>query len=644
MKRLSVIVFLWMIFATSSVWSQSRNNIFLYIDNQPVEEEEFLYLYNKTHDVITEDKKKDLDNYLDLFIDYKLKIAEAKKLGLDKKSGYVEEVLAYRKELALNYLEESELSKAILKDLYHRSRKEIQASHILISLPAYSYGKDTIKAYKKISLLRERVLSGENFNQLALEHSDEPGVKDSKGNLGYFGSMQMVMSFEDAAYTTQIGEVSPIIRTNFGYHILKVHGQRPTENKLRTAHIMIMLSKDSLVDAKRIHEAYQLLKEGKSFANVAKIYSQDEATKNNGGELEPFGRKDIWLQVFTDTAYRLQEGEYSMPFKSNIGWHIIKLIERLPHPTKEEQIEEIIKFLKSSRGEEYYNQRKYKDLLSILAYDLHATAYLEDLIKYIDRKYLMSKTEPITLSNDKNNILFTLGEQTYDYNDFLHYLSNRMQRATRGVRTQEILENAFENYRNEKALDYYANKLFKENKEFAALINEYSNGVLLFELMQSEVWTKAANDTLAQVEYYNNNKREFELPERWEVTVYSTSDEIKATTIHEKLKSNVEEGEIGKVIDVKPTKEIWSKDLVEDKIAKLNAGQTVVLTQKGETYQIVKLYKQMPHEEIDFTSIRNEVVQAYMEAFEAQWLNNLRKKYKVRLNRKKWKKLKTNLL
>src|SRR5699024_4970708 len=129
-----------------------------------------------------------------------------------------------------------------------------------------------------------------------------------------------------------------------------------------------------------------------------------------------------------------------------------------------------------------------------------------------------------------------------------------------------------------------------------------------------------------------------------EVTVYSTSDEIKATTIHEKLKSNVEEGEIGKVIDVKPTKGIWSKDLVEDKIAKLNAGQTVVLTQKGETYQIVKLYKQMPHEEIDFTSIRNEVVQAYMEAFEAQWLNNLRKKYKVRLNRKKWKKLKTNLL
>src|SRR5699024_8995027 len=203
-------------------------------------------------------------------------------------------------------------------------------------------------------------------------------------------------------------------------------------------------------------------------------------------------------------------------------------------------------------------------------------------------------------SNDKNNILFTLGEQTYDYNDFLHYLSNRMQRATRGVRTQEILENAFENYRNEKALDYYANKLFKENKEFAALINEYSNGVLLFELMQSEVWTKAANDTLAQVEYYNNNKREFELPERCEVTVYSKSDEIKATTINEKLKSNVEEGEIGKVIDVKPTKEIWSKDLVEDKIAKLNAGQTVVLTQKGETYQIVKLYKQMPHEEIDF--------------------------------------------
>src|SRR5699024_3452090 len=328
MNRLSTIIFLLMFFVTSSFWSQTKNNIFLYINDQPVKEEEFLHLYNKSLDVFIEGDEKDLDNYLDLFINYKLKIAEARNLGLDKKRGYGEEISAYRKELALSYLEESELTKTIIEDLYQRSKKEIQVSHILINLPAYSYGKDTIRAYKKINLLRERALSGEDFNQLVLDHSDEPGVESSKGNLGYFGSMQMVMPFEDAAYSTPVGELSPIIRTNFGYHILKVHGERPTENKLRAAHIVVMASKDSLRDTKRIQEAYQLLQDVQSFADVAKIYSQDEATKNKGGELEPFGRKDIRLQVFTDTAYRLQKGEYSAPFESNIGWHIIKLLER----------------------------------------------------------------------------------------------------------------------------------------------------------------------------------------------------------------------------------------------------------------------------------------------------------------------------
>jgi len=644
MNRLSTIIFLLMFFVTSSFWSQTKNNIFLYINDQPVKEEEFLHLYNKSLDVFIEGDEKDLDNYLDLFINYKLKIAEARNLGLDKKSGYVEEISAYRKELALSYLEESELTKTIIEDLYQRSKKEIQVSHILINLPAYSYGKDTIRAYKKINLLRERALSGEDFNQLVLDHSDEPGVESSKGNLGYFGSMQMVMPFEDAAYSTPVGELSPIIRTNFGYHILKVHGERPTENKLRAAHIVVMASKDSLRDTKRIQEAYQLLQDGQSFADVAKIYSQDEATKNKGGELEPFGRKDIRLQVFTDTAYRLQKGEFSAPFESNIGWHIIKLLERIPHPTKDEQIEEIIKFFKSSRGEDYYNQRKYKELLSILGYDLHATTYLEDLLMHIDRNYLMSKIEPVALSNDKNKILFTLGKQSYDYNDFLHYLSNRMQRATRGVRTQEILENAFENYRNDKALDSYADKLYNENKEFAVQFDEYCNGVLLFELMQSEVWRKAANDTLAHLEYYNKNKKKFELPERWEVALYSTNDKIKAKAIQEKLKSNVEGGKEGKVFDIVPTKEIWSKDSVKDRIAKLKTDHTIVLTQIGETYQIVKLQRQIPHVKRDFSSARNEVVQIYMEAFEAQWLSNLHKKHKVKLNKKKWKKLKANLL
>ena len=644
MRRLSVITFLLMFLATFSVWSQNKKNTFLYINKEPIETEEFVRLYKKNLDVIADEEQKDLDNYLELFISYKLRLAEARELGLDKEDGYLEEVSAYRKELALNYLEESKITETILEELYQRSKKEVHASHILINLPAYSYGKDTIKAYEKIKGIRERALSGEDFNQLAVNHSDEPGVEKSKGDLGYFGTMQMVMPFEDAAYTTPIGEISPIIRTNFGYHILKVHGERPAENELRAAHIMIMKSKDSLAGDKRIQEAYEALQKGKSFADVAKEYSQDEATKNKGGELNPFGRKDIRLQVFTDTAYSLQEGEYSKPFESDIGWHIVMLIERLPHPTKDEQMEKIKDFLRAGRGKNYYDQRKHNKLLTILDYELLITTYADDLLLDIDRNYLMTKVEPIALSDEKNKKLFTLDKQTYRYNDFLKYLSDRVQRATKGMRTRQILEKAFESYRDEQAIESYINRLYEENKEFATTIDEYSNGILLFELMQSEVWQKATNDTLAHKTYYHKNEKEFDLPERWQVAIYTTKDENKAKAIHEKIKSNVGEEEIGNEFNVTPVIEVWSKDSKDDKIARFKTDQTIALFQEGETYQVVKLQKHLPYERREFTAARVDVVQAYNKVFEEQWLNNLREKHEVKLNKRKWKRLKNNML
>lgn len=643
MKRLYFIIFLLLFVSTSVVWSQSEKEAFLYIDKQPVDSEEFIRLYQKNLDMISDEKQKDLDNYLDLYITYKLKLAEAKQQGLESDSEYLEEIESYRKEQTLRYLDESHLSEAILEDLYKRSKKEINASHILINLPPYSYGKDTVKAYERINKLRERALSGEDFNQLAAEYSEEPGVENSKGNLGYFSSMQMVMPFEDAAYTTPIDGISPIIRTGYGYHILKVHGERPTENKLRAAHIMIMKSKDSLADKKRIHKAYSELQNGKTFAEVVKEYSQDEVTKSKGGELDPFGRNDIKLQVFTDTAYSLEEGTYSAPFSSNIGWHIVKLIERLPHPTKDEKIKEITTFFNDNRGKVYYNQKIYDQLLSELNYKQLSTDYFTDLLTAIDRKYLMSKVAPIVLSEEKNKEMFSLNGQVFYYNDFLNYASDKVQRATKGMRTEQILEDAFENYKKEEALNEYATKLYKENKEYAIAIDEYNNGVLLFNLMQEFVWEKAAKDTLAQKAYYSKYQSRFDLPERWEVAVYQVKDEVTAQAIYEMLNSDVEEEEVGKEFGVKPIVESWSKEFEGLKIENFKSGKTLVLINDGEEYQVAKLQQYRPHEKRDFTSARNNVLQAYSTEFEKQWESDLREKHEVKLNKRKWRKLKRNL-
>jgi len=260
MKRFFFLVVLLISLSPSLVLSQNEKEAFLYINEKPVFQEEFIRLYQKNLNLIADKEQKDLDNYLDLFIAYKLKLAEAKQQNLDGEEAYLQDIATYRKTLTLRYLEESKLTEAILENIYNRSKKEIHVSHILINLPAYVYGKDTIKAYNRINALRERAIAGEAFDHLAQKYSEEPDAQKTKGDLGYFSTMQMVMPFENAAYTTSIDEISPIIRTGYGYHILKVHGERPVENKLDAAHIMVMKSKDSTADKKHIQKRILLYK------------------------------------------------------------------------------------------------------------------------------------------------------------------------------------------------------------------------------------------------------------------------------------------------------------------------------------------------------------------------------------------------
>lgn len=644
MKRISFIVFLLISLIPSVALSQNEKEAFLFIDKEPVFAKEFIRLYQKNLNYIPDGKQKDLDNYMDLFIAYKLKLVEAKQQGLDDKDEYLKDIATYRNNLTLQYLEDSKVTEAILESMYDRSKKEIHASHILINLPAYAYGKDTIKTYERINALRERAIAGEDFGHLAERYSEEPGASKTKGDLGYFSTMQMVMTFENAAYTTPIDEVSPIIRTGYGYHIIKVHGERPVENKLDAAHIMVMKSKDSIADKKRIDEAYLALQAGRSFADVAKEYSQDEVTKNKGGQLDFFGKRDIKLQVFTDKAYELEEGAFSAPFVSSIGWHIVKLNKRLPHPSKEEKIEEIKDFFESSVGTSFYNQKKYDKLLPILNYEQLSNTYAEELLAKIDRNYLLKKRESIRLATEDNKKMFKLDNRFFYYNDFLDYLSGREQYATEGMRTEQILYNAFDDYIKEQALEAYGNKLYREDETYAATIDEYNNGVLLFNLMQEQVWGKAAKDTVAQKEYYNQHQSEFNLPERWEVVVYSTKDITTAKNIQEKLQSNVDKKEISKEFDIKPVVESWTKESNEMELKSFKSAETLTLIRDGQDYKVVEIQKHTPQLKRDFTLARKDVVQAYMYDFEEQWVKELRKKYKVKLRKKKWKKLKSTLI
>ncbi|MBL7939086.1 MAG: peptidylprolyl isomerase [Flavobacteriales bacterium] len=309
------------------------------VDGKPVSRSEFEAIYKKNNKD-AQVTKEALDEYLDLFINYKLKVREAEVLGMDTIAKFRTELDGYRKQLSRPYLIDRELNDALMREAFDRMQKEVRASHILVQLAAEASPEDTAIAWKRINLLRERVVKGEDFASVAkgTGGSDDPSAQKNGGDLGWFSALQMVYPFESAAYNTKPGEVSMPVRTRFGYHIIKVIDQRPARGQVKVAHIMMRSTDQDTPEQrasseKRIKEVYEQLSTNKTtFGEAALKYSEDESSNTKGGELPMFGTGKM-IEEFEDAAFALQRPEeITAPIKSRYGWHIIKLLEKQAPP------------------------------------------------------------------------------------------------------------------------------------------------------------------------------------------------------------------------------------------------------------------------------------------------------------------------
>jgi peptidyl-prolyl cis-trans isomerase SurA len=307
------------------------------VNNKPVPIDEFIYLYKKNHqnkpDDFTEEK---IDDYLRLFINYKLKVEEALYRRLDTTSAFKKEYNTYRDELLKPYLPDAKVVDSLVALTYDRLKEEVKASHILVNVNPDAPPADTIAAYKKILDLRRRVVAGENFGELAARHSEEPGAASTKGNLGYFTAMQMVFPFEQAAYTTPVGEVSQPVRTRFGYHILFVHDKQPSRGEVEVSHIMLRTGENADNESVKntIFDIHDQLQKGVNWDELCSQYSEDQNSKDQGGKLRPFGVAAMAsAPPFEEVAFGLQnKGEISDPFQTAFGWHILRLESKIPLP------------------------------------------------------------------------------------------------------------------------------------------------------------------------------------------------------------------------------------------------------------------------------------------------------------------------
>ena len=399
--------------------AQKKEKVLVSIDNEKITVQEFKRVYEKNLDAIDNEEAKDIDNNLELFINYKLKVREAYAIKLDTLSSYKKEIETYRNQLSAPYLQDSAFINQLVRDAYFRTKNEVKAKHILIRTPKVPTPKDTLEAYQKIIKIRNRIVNGEDFEKVAEEVSEDPSARDfngrkgNKGNLGYFSAFKMVFPFEDAAYNTKVGQVSKPFRTRFGYHILKVDEFRPSKGEVEVAHILVKdLSKKG---EDKINEVYAKLNKDEQFGSLAERYSDDAGTKSRDGKLRKFGT-GVMVKSFEDVAFSLEkEGEYSKPFKTRFGWHIVQLIKKHPvQPFDEIKIDLENRIKSSSRAQLSQNAviERLKEKYSIQE---------NPLAKEILNSKDLSKVDTDSLQQT----MFTINELKITQKDFVDFAKNR---------------------------------------------------------------------------------------------------------------------------------------------------------------------------------------------------------------------------
>ena len=514
---------------------KNQEPILLYVGDMPITVEEFKYVYEKNN--FNKDSlylEKSLRDYLDLYIKFKLKVLDGIKNGIDTTREFQTEYYGYEVQLVRPYLIPKEVTDKLVREAYDRMQEEINASHILIRVAPEADPQDTLAAYEKIRKIRERALKGESFEQLAQQFSEDPSGSANGGNLGYFTGMKMVYPFETAAYQTPKGQISEIVRTEFGYHIIKVLDRRPSSGKITAAHIMLRTAKgmseeDSIALRKKAFEIYEKAKKGEDWSKLVQQFSEDANTKNNGGQLREFGVGDL-IPEFENAAFSLKNpGDISEPVLSPYGWHIIKLISK----GRKESFEEVESAIRNrlqrdSRSEvsksivlarlRKENNLKINDKVLKKALAKVDTSLLKGYWNYQEDKFLNT-----VIASFENKQVEK--KKTLSVRDFYFYLKTRQQQRPDLKDAKHYAYLLWKRFIDDETVNFEKSILPDKFTEYKMLTQEYREGMILFAMMNEKVWAKSIKDTAGLRQFYEKNKEKYRWGERAFATIFDAANE-----------------------------------------------------------------------------------------------------------------------
>ena len=655
-----IALFVMMMPSLLTAQSYAKKTLITIGDNK-ISAQDFMNTYEKNNvktDVID---KKNIDEYLDLYIDFKLKVTEAEDLKMDTMPSFVKEFKSYRNQLAKPYFSNDDITEDLVKEAFDRMQYDVNAAHILIKCDAKALPADTIAAYNKAMSIRERILKGEDFSAVAVEMSDDPSARDmeeipgvrraytgNKGELGYFTAFDMVYPFETGVYTTEVGNVSMPIRSDFGYHIIKVNSKTPALGVVKAAHIFLVADPnkaDSVLKNKAYNIYNELMEDETQWSNFVKKYSEDRGTVANDGVLSPFRVNQI-VPEFITAVKNLELGEISEPVKTNFGYHIIKLVETTPPSDFEaEKVrleERIERDMRGKISEEIAMKRIMNDN------NFKENTKVKDAyIATIDSTLAMGMYQPSDKINTQK-VIFTIGNESCKLEEFVDYIVGHQKRQG-FLSSSAYAYELYDAFLKAKVFAYEDACLEEKYPEFKTLVQEYHDGILLFSLMEEQVWNKAVEDTTGLNEYYENHKNNYMWKDRVRAIVVTSNDKDNVEEIIALLRGDVTIDSVRayfKENDVQATSRFsfYQKgDNVNIDAMEWNEGaMNVFESTVDNTTQIIKIIEVRPAEPKSFKEAKGLVTSAYQVELEALWLQQLREKYPVKVNQKLLEKVRNN--
>ena len=628
-------------FITAALPAQS---IFTF-GSTPVSKDEFIRVYQKNNRNISYDEKS-VREYLELYINFKLKVKAAEDLGMDTLEGFKNELEGYRKQLAQPYLTSKKVTDQLVQEAYDRSRYEILASHILFNCGINEMPKDTLAAFKKAMDVREKIVKGQmSFDSAAAAFSEDPSAKRNNGNLGYFTVFQMIYAFETGAYNTKVGEVSMPVRTQFGYHLINVKDKRESRGEVKVAHIMInitdpnhervALDADSSTSRSKINAIYAKLKAGANWDEMCKQYSEDFYTNQNGGVINWITSTSRYPEEIKNAAFKLaKDGDYSEPVKTEFGWHIVKRLEAKSNPTFDEAKDGLFQKIQRD-GRSDLNRMSVIDSIKTANHFVEYPQAFDKYVATVDTMLLLSgyKIDSSKLDVMKKSTLFTIGNKQYSQADFAQYVF-LYQTPQSKTTVPVVLRGMYKEYKNNSIIDYAEKNLEETNENFRNIYKEYRDGILLFDLTDKKVWSKAVTDTTGLQKFYEEHKNEHMWKERADATLYECASKKVAKKAMGMAKAGLEIDSISKVLNKTNALNVTMKK------NKFERGENTTIDsvkwekgiQKISDTRFVYIREILPAQPKLLTEARGVFTSEYQNYLEKEWIKELRNMYPVKVN------------